>query len=110
MHTYIYTYIMVVNVKEFTHAFLNETLANNFVRMFIMLLCGVFIGYTLQPVPHWLSNLFDTSNLLKFSVLLFAGITAVYPLDGDEIYYIVFGSLFILILFNIFRNYDKKKN
>ena len=53
---------MVVNVKEFTYAFFNESMVNNYVRMFIMLICGVFIGYTLQPVPQWLSDLFDTSN------------------------------------------------
>ena len=100
---------MVVNVKEFTHAFLNQTFFSNYIRMFIMLICGVLIGYTLQPVPQWLSNLFDTSNLFKFIILFLTGVTAVYPLDGDEIYHIVFGSLLVLILFSVFRRYDHVK-
>lgn len=99
---------MVVNVKEFTNAFFNNSLFNNYVRIFIMLICGVFMGYTLQPVPHWLTNLFDTSNIFKFFILFFAGVTAVYPLDNNEIYYIFFGSLLILVLFSFFRRYDKK--
>ena len=96
---------MVVNVKEVTHAFLNNTFANNYLRMLIMLLCGVFIGYTLQPVPQWLSHLFDTSNFFKFIVLFLAGLTAVYPLDQNEIYDIILGSLTVLLIFNLLRRF-----
>jgi len=74
-----------------------------------MLICSVLIGYTLQPVPQWLSNLFDKSNSFKFIILFLTGITAVYPLDGNEIYYIIFGSLSVLILFAVFRKYDSFK-
>lgn len=101
---------MVVNIKDFLESTLNNTLANNYLRMFIMLICSVFIGYTLQPVPKWLSNLFDNSNLFKFVVLVAAGITAVYPLDGDELACIVIGAVVILMLFSLFRRVNEDKN
>lgn len=100
---------MVVNIKEFAQAFINQALINNYFRMLIMLMCSVLVGYTLQPVPQWLSDLFDTSNVFKFIILVLAGITAVYPLNGDELYYVIFGAIFILMLLSVLRKYDKKK-
>ena len=71
-----------------------------------MLLCGVLIGYTLYPVPPWLSELFNTSQLLKFIVLFMTGITAVYPVNGDELFLVFVCSALILLLFELLRQFN----
>lgn len=76
--------------------------------MFLLLISGVFAGYTLQPVPKWLNNLFDTSNILKFSVLFVGGAISVYPLTQENIITVTLCSVIILFLFQMARNYDKK--
>lgn len=101
---------MYINVKRFTENFLNSSLSNNYLRMFLMLTCGVFAGYTLQPVPKWLNNIFDTSHLLKFLILFFGGVTAVYPLDGNELFLVFVSSVSILFVFELLRQFDTKDN
>ncbi len=86
---------------------MNKTFKNDFFRMLSFVIVSVFIGYTLQPVPKWLNNLFDKSFILKFIVMLLVGITAVYPLDKTEIINIVISSIIILVLFEGARYIDK---
>jgi hypothetical protein len=76
--------------------------------MTVMLTCGVLAGYTLQPVPKWLSNLFNTSHVFKFLILFFAGVTAVYPLDGNELFLVFVCSISILFVFELLRYFDTK--
>lgn len=85
----------------------NRFLENNYWRMSLLLVTGVFMGYTLQPVPKWLSHLFDTSNLLKFCVLFLAGSIAVYPLNPKKMVWVTIGSLVTLMLFDMARKYDQ---
>ena len=42
------------------------------------------MGYTLQPVPTWLNNIFNTSQVFKFIVLYLAGLVAVYPVSEEN--------------------------
>jgi hypothetical protein len=86
---------------------LNYIFSNNFFRFLALLFASVFAGYILQPVPEWLNNLFNTSNLFKYFILVIVGIITVYPLDEAEIVYIFIGSAIILILFEFMRNFDK---
>jgi hypothetical protein len=81
----------------------NNILKNDYIRIFIMLITGVFAGYTLQPVPLWLSKFFDTSNLLKFIVLFLGGSVAAYPLTNHNILIISICSIIILTIFHLFR-------
>ena len=74
----------------------NKIFKNNYLRMILLLISSVFMGYTLQPVPKWLNNLFDTSNILKFFILFISGSLVVYPLNE------------VLIILNISRNYERK--
>ncbi len=89
--------------------YVNILLKNDYLRMLILIVCSVFIGYTLQPVPKWLNNLFDTSNIFKFFILFMVGATTVYPLNKYNIIWITFGSVGCLFLFHLARLYDKKK-
>ncbi len=86
----------------------NSILQNNHLRMLLLLVSGVFMGYTLQPVPKWLNNLFDTSNVLKFLVLFVSGAIAVYPLTQENIIIVTLCSVIVLFIFQMARNHDKK--
>jgi hypothetical protein len=81
----------------------NIILENNIIRYLILLITGVFMGYTLQPVPEWLNNIFNNSNLFKFIILFYAGCSVVYPLTSENVVQIFIASLLTIILFNILR-------
>ena len=82
---------------------LNNILKYDYVRIFIMIITGVFAGYTLQPVPLWLHKIFDTSNILKFFILFLGGCVASYPLTNNNLLIIFISSIIILFIFNLFR-------
>jgi len=86
----------------------NAPLRNDYVRILILIISSVFIGYTLQPVPKWLNNLFDTSHIFKFFVLFAVGATTVYPLNNNNIMWVIFGSVGCLFLFHLARVYEKR--
>jgi hypothetical protein len=86
----------------------NKVFKNNYLRMILLLISSVFMGYTLQPVPKWLNNLFDTSNILKFFILFISGTLAVYPLNNENIIYVTVCSILVLVIFNVSRKYEKK--
>ncbi len=86
----------------------NKIFKNNYLRMILLLISSVFMGYTLQPVPKWLNNLFDTSNILKFFILFISGTLAVYPLNNENIIYVTICSILVLVIFNVSRKYEKK--
>ena len=83
----------------------NNILSNNYIRTFVIIITGVFIGYTIQPIPKWLHNIFDTSNIFKFFVLFYTGVIALYPLTKDKIKWITVGVIVSMYLFRLFRNY-----
>ncbi len=83
---------------------INNFLENNHIRMFLLLITGVFMGYTLQPVPKWLDTLFNTSHILKFFVLFIAGSISVYPLNSNSIISVLIGTIITLLIFESARN------
>lgn len=84
----------------------NKFLNIEILRYIILIVSSVFMGYTLQPVPEWLNNLFNTSYILKFSIMVAAAMVALYPLDDNEVSYIFIGSFLSLLLFMIFRKVE----
>lgn len=88
---------------------LNVALRSDALRMFILLVSSVMIGYTLQPVPKWLDQYFDHSNILKFLILMGVGLTAVYPLNNSEVILVAALSILVLALFSWFRKIDAPK-
>lgn len=84
----------------------NRVLKNNYIRIAILIITGVFMGYTLQPVPAWLNNLFNTSHLLKFFVLYLAGLVAVYPVNKENMKWVFVGTVLALALFQVMRRFD----
>jgi hypothetical protein len=82
---------------------LNYLFKNRTFRMFIFLFASVFLGYTLQPVPEWLNNIFDTSNIAKFLIIFTVGILSFYPLDKEEVKNIFIGTIITMVIFNYSR-------
>lgn len=85
---------------------INILLKNDNLRISLLIITGIFAGYTLNPVPKLLNNLFHNSHLFKFIILLILGILAVHPIDKNELFYIIITSIIILIIFEITRLYD----
>jgi hypothetical protein len=98
---------MIEKVNHIGSVTINLGLNNDLIRYILLVISGIFAGYMLQPVPKWLNNLFDNSNIFKFIVLIFIGSTALYPLDKNKFFNIIIGSIFILVLFAILRKFDK---
>ena len=88
---------------------INNCLENNYLRILLLLITGVFMGYTLQPVPKWLDKLFNTSQILKLCVLFIAGAILVYPLNSNNIMWVLSGSIVTLIIFESARCVDNIK-
>jgi hypothetical protein len=84
----------------------NNILKNNYTRIAILIITGVFMGYTLQPVPTWLNNIFNTSQVFKFIVLYLAGLVAVYPVSEENMKWVFFGTVLALTLFQVMRQFD----
>lgn len=83
------------------------------IKILLMLVSSVFIGYTLQPVPKWLNKLFDTSFLFKFFIIFISGLIAVFPISPRKFIYVLIFSIITLALFSASRYVDKiieKKN
>jgi hypothetical protein len=80
---------------------------NDFFKLLSTLLTGILLGYTLQPVPKWLNNLFDNSNIFKFIIIFITGIISTYPIDISKIINSFISSVIILVIFFVFRYIDK---
>lgn len=85
----------------------NNILSNDYLRVLLLLITGVFMGYTLQPIPKWLNKLFDTSILLKFTALFIAGSISLYPLNNNSLMWVTIGSILTLVLFQYMRKIDE---
>ncbi len=98
---------------EFMNLFVettNNIFSNNYLRVFLLLITGVYMGYTLQPVPKWLNKMFDTSILLKFAILFIAGSISLYPLNNNSLMWVTVGSILTLGLFQYMRKMDETKS
>ncbi len=88
---------------EDIHERINYIFSNSLTRTCLLFLSGMFIGYVLQPVPKWLNNLFTTSQIFKFFVLVTVGIVASYPVNKLELTNIVLGSIIVLVILQVMR-------
>ncbi len=95
-------------LKQFAD-FVNILLANIYLRSLLFMLSGVFMGYTLQPVPEWVNHLFNTSQILKFCVLFLTIVATFYPMDPTEMAISFVCCALTLILFQIARRKDVEK-
>ena len=87
-------------VKNINNVFDNEN-----IRMFTIMITGVFAGYTLHIAPTQLSALFDNSVLFKFIILMLIGFSNFHPMTNQKIVSLMFISALILVVFEGFRRY-----
>lgn len=80
---------------------------NNSIRMMLFMISGIFLGYTLEPIPKTLDKLFKNSIIFKFIIIFVAGCIYVYPLNIEHIINILVCSIIALVLFEGIRMYDK---
>ena len=90
----------IVNMNNFIYQ-------NNSIRMMLFIISGVFLGYTLEPIPKTLDKLFKTSIIFKFLILFVTACIYVYPLNIHHIINIVICSIMALVIFEGIRIYDK---
>jgi hypothetical protein len=83
---------------------INDLLEVDIIRYFLVVLTSVMAGYTLQPVPSVLNNLFDNSQLFKFLILFLVGCAAFYPLDDKKLTKLIIAVFIVLLLFEVIRN------
>jgi hypothetical protein len=95
------------NIGDVTVKTVNNRFSNDFFKLFSLLFIGIFAGYTLQPVPKWLNNLFINSNIFKFVIIFIVGINSVYPINKDKITNVFISSIIILVIFSLFRYIDE---
>lgn len=81
----------------------NDLLKNEYIKIFIIIITSIFIGYTLQPVPSWLDNLFTKSNLFKFIIIFYGGLVTLNTVSSHQIIILFIVSIVILYLFEEFR-------
>jgi len=83
--------------------FINKILNNEHIKIFIIIIVSVIIGYTLHPVPPWLLQIFETSNVFKFFILFLGGITILHPINKKKIMILIIYCILVLFLFELFR-------
>jgi hypothetical protein len=85
---------------------LNALLSNNMGRLFILAVASVYTGYTLYPVPKFLDNLFYTSNVFKYLILVLVLGASIFPLDESKTMLVLTVPALVLIFFEMLRQYD----
>ena len=99
---------VINNISDVTVSSVNNTFLNDFLKLLATLFIGVFGGYTLNPIPKWLMNLFQNSKIFKFLILFMSGIISTYPTNVNKIIHSFISSIIILVIFSIFRYIDRR--
>lgn len=81
----------------------NDLLGNDAIKFFIVLLTGVFAGYTLQPVPAVLDKLFNESWIFKYITLFMIAATVMHPLTDKKLGMAFIMPAVILFGFSVLR-------
>lgn len=64
---------------------INNVLKIDLIKIFLLLLTGVYAGYTLQPVPAVLQDMFNKSLPFKYAILFILTVIALHPLDDKKL-------------------------
>ena len=86
---------------------------NNFVNALLLILTGVFAGYTLEPVPSKFREWFSKNPYTKWLTLFMIGLLFTVDFDNQDDYVsakylliIALSATVILILFELLRYYS----
>jgi len=95
-----------MSFSEKTTNIINYPFTFDTVRILLLLITTVLVGYTLQPIPKWLDKLFNTSIFFKFIILFIIGLISVYPITPFNLIIVFMFSIVVLVLFSISRYVD----
>ena len=83
---------------------INCMFSNDLIRLVLLLMTTVFVGYTIEPIPTILKNLFANSWIFKFIILVAFGILTMYPLkDTNTLIHIIIASMVTMAVFQFLR-------
>lgn len=94
------------NASRASYGIINTVLSNDYWRAFLLTVVSVYAGYTLQPVPKKLNQIFDTSTPFKFFILFIMLLTAFYPLNNNKIVLAIIVPIMVLVFFEFLRKFD----
>lgn len=83
---------------------INDILKIDLIKIFLLLLTGVYAGYTLQPVPAVLEKMFNESVPFKYAILFIITTIALHPLDDKKLGISLIMPAIILFLFASLRD------
>ena len=79
------------------------------IRSFLLIIISMIIGYAFDPIPNFFKY-FLSSNVVRVLILILTGCIYNYPLKFDSFLWIIFFSISIQVILEIFRDYDTLKN
>ena len=56
------------DIATTSFTYINKILENDWLRSLLLIIASIFAGYTLQPMPLKLNNMFNTSSSFKYMV------------------------------------------
>ena len=84
---------------------INNSLSNEHFNLFAAILLTLLIGNTIKPVPPVLENLFNTSFLFNYVILVAFITRAFYPVTNQKLILILVFSFVLLYSLKILRMY-----
>jgi len=87
---------------------LNFAVDSVYIRFFFIMLTAVLVGYTIQPMPKAVGELFQ-NDMFKFLILFVFALVNLYPLDFTKIMIAFFFPIIMLFIFNMLRPKEEKK-
>jgi hypothetical protein len=80
-------------------------------KVVLVLLFSIMAGYTLNPVPEMMKNLFHNSHLFKFFVLfMLALLTTNGQVTTHRMLLCGVSVIVVLLIFHLIRNYEVSLN
>ena len=98
-----------MDLTNFNNAVNNVYEQNPHIKLWITLVTGILLGYTLGPVPVWLQKMLDNNIFLKFYIIFIFGIVASVPLKGNILIFNFVFTILLLFLMEQARRMDKKR-
>jgi glycerol uptake facilitator-like aquaporin len=83
---------------------INYLLDQQIIKITLALLSATFIGYTLKPVPAWLTELFNESVVFKGVILLIFALVVSHPLNNKKLLALLVGVPVVLIIYYLLQN------
>lgn len=99
----VYFIINPLPIRMFVVDTINDIVKIDSIKIFLLLLAGVYASYTLYPVPKVLEKMFNESMWFKYAILFILTVIALHPLDNKKFGISLIMPGVILFLFSSLR-------